>query len=198
MQAALPDINTSFIKWRNKIVTGLESKNYSACLGALTSYNADLPDKYRVKISNELYKDALKEVKMLIICKKCGKEFDFKEIKKYEKLMSPLHQLLTGRTFERAWTCDENHENLITLSDIIKQKLPDPLFLGVVPEPPKRNIGLIDRRDFHKKFESWAWGMLSELEAMASKFRNDNWQRPQDGVMFSNISGGEELDDDKD
>lgn len=196
MQAALPDINTSFIKWRNKIVTSLESKNYGACLGALTCYNADLPDKYRVKISNELYQEKLKQATLLIICKECQIECDYKKVEKYEKLMPPLHQFLTSKIYERAWKCTNGHENLITLSDMIKQKIPDPLFLGIVPEPPKRGIGLIDRKEFHRKFEVWAQTMLSELEAQSSKFRNDNWKQPQDGVMFSNISGGEDLDND--
>ena len=179
-QAVLPDINTSFIKWRNKIVTSLESLNYTAVLGALNNFNACLDDKYVVKISSEEYQAKLTAEKLLCNCSKCKKDQDYRQVKKRSRRTSALVEMMTGQNYEKIWICDScNYQNLITQTDFTKTKLPNPYYLGVVPDPPGRKDGILDRKGFHRKFEAWVWSYFGELEHAATKYRIDNWQKTE-------------------
>lgn len=179
-QAVLPDINTSFIKWRNKIVTALESLNYTAVHGALNNFNACLEDKYQVHVSTPEYEAKLTAEKLLCTCTKCKKDQDYRLVKKRERRTSALVEMLTGLRFQKIWICDHcKHENIITRTEFTKTKLPNPYYLGVVPDAPERKDGIMDRKGFHRKFEAWVWSYFGELEHAATKYRIDNWQKTE-------------------
>lgn len=179
-QAVLPDVNTSFIKWRNKIVTALESQNYTAVLGALNNFNACLDEKYAVHVSTYEYDSKLTDEKLLCTCRSCKKPQDFKKVKREERRTTATIEMLTRQKYQKVWICDFcGFENLINQTEFVKNKLPNPYFLGVVPDPPARKDGIMDRKQFHKKFEAWVWTFFGELEHAATRYRIDNWQKTE-------------------
>lgn len=176
-QAALPDINTSFIKWRNKITYELGNQNYTGVLGSLNNFNACLDDKFTVNISTEEYEQKLADEKLQCVCGKCKKEQNFKEVKKVTQRNSPVLELITRKKYERVWLCpDCKNENLIQGTEFIQKKLPNPYYFGVVPDPPRRRSTL-DKKEFHKKFEAWVWTFFGELEHAATQYRIEHWEK---------------------
>lgn len=193
-QARLPDVNTAFIKWRNKIVTALEAEKYTAALGSLNNFNACLPKEYQVQVSTELYEQKLEAEKLMVQCKHCNEQIEYKTIKKMEILCTPQEQLITNHPTKNVWVCSLcQKENLTIKSEFIKAKLPNPYYLGVVPDPPERKDGILDRFSYHKKIEHWAWTMLGELEFKAAQFRDDSWQKAMT-AGYDILSGDEDQD----
>lgn len=196
-QARLPDINTAFIKWRNKAVTALESNKYAAAIGALNNFNACLPKipiNYQVFISDELYAQKLAAEKLLVHCKQCDEDVDYRFVKKINVLCDSLEQTITRSKYKNVWVCSAcQKDNLTNMTEFSKTTLPNPYYLGVVPDPPQRKDGILDRHTYHKKIEKWCWVMLGELEFAAAKFRDDSWKKALDaGIEI--IAGGEEDD----
>ena len=72
-------------------------------------------------------------------------------------------------------------------TNVVITKLENPYFLGVVPEPPNKKQGLMDKLTFEKKVVSWVWQMLNELEHKMALFRDDNWTRGDELEDFSDI-----------
>lgn len=193
-QARLPDVNTAFIKWRNKIVTALEAEKYTAALGSLNNFNACLPKEYQVKVSTDLYNEKLQDEKLLVRCNHCSENIDYRTIKKMVIVCTPIEQLITSSSTKSVWLCSLcNGENLTTRSEFIRAKLPNPYYLGIVPDPPERKDGILDRVTYHRKIEHWAWTMLGELEFKAAQFRDDSWQKAMD-AGYDILSGDEEQD----
>lgn len=193
-QARLPDVNTAFIKWRNKIVTALEAEKFTAAVGSLNNFNACLPKEYQVQVSSELYAQKLGDEKVLVHCAKCNNDVDYRHVRKMEGVCSPSESLVSQTLVKAMWICSLcQAENLTTRSEFIKTQLPNPSYLGVVQDPPKRKDGILDRHSYQKKLEHWVWTMMGELEFKAAKYRDDSWQKAiQAG--YDIIDGGEQDD----
>lgn len=194
-QAILPDINTSFIKWRNKIATALESQNYTAVLGSLNNFNACLDDEFTVHVSTEEYDGKLAAEKLLATCEHCKKQPDFRNVEKTQRRTSAMVELLTGKKYQTVWECTEcGKQNLLDSTHFTRTKLPNPIFLGVVPDPPTRKDGIMDRKGFHRKFEAWVWSFFGELEHAATRYRIKHWQKTQNLDQLQ-IALEDEIDD---
>lgn len=184
-QAALPDINTSFIKWRNKITHELEEKNYTAVLGSLNNFNACLDDKFQVQISTQTYQQKLADEKLLCVCMKCTKEHNFREVQKATKRTSAIIELITKKKWEKIWICPGcKNENIVSKTDYLETKLPNPFFFGVVSDPPKRN-SFLEKKEFHRKFEAWTWTFFGELEHAATLYRIEHWDKNKNGEQIA-------------
>ena len=193
-QARLPDVNTAFIKWRNKVVTALEAGKYAAAIGSLNNFNACLPKEYQVKVSNDLYAQKLAAEHLLVHCKQCGEDVDYRFVKKLNVLCDSLEQTITRQKFKNVWVCSAcQKDNLTNITEFTKAVLPNPYYIGVVQDPPVRKDGILDRHTYHKKIEKWCWTMLGELEFAAAKFRDDSWKKAID-AGYDIIAGGEEDD----
>lgn len=193
-QAALPDINTSFIKWRNKITFELECEHYTAVLGSLNNFNACLDEKFTVQISTEAYNEKIAAEKLMCVCSKCKTEQNYKEVKKVIRRNLPIVELITKRKHEDVWICQKcSYENLIENTDFIQAKLPNPYYFQVVPDPPKRS-SFLDKKEFHKKFEAWTWTFFGELEHAAQMYRVAHWNKNQ-GMETIQISEEDEKDE---
>lgn len=66
---------------------------------------------------------------------------------------------------------------MLSNTSISQTILQNPTFLGIVPDPPQRKDGLMDRMKFNIEIERWAWLVLNELEFKMAKFRDDNWNK---------------------
>lgn len=145
-------------------------------------------------MSDELYAQKLEAEKLMVHCKHCDQEIDYHTIKNIDILCNSIEQLVTDQLTKKVWICSMcGKENLTKQSEFTKAKLPNPYYLGVVPDPPKRKDGIMDRFDFIKKIEHWCWNMLGELEFAAAKFRDDSWQRAMN-LGYDIISGDEDQD----
>jgi len=175
VQARLPDVNTSFITFRNEAIRSLKANSYLSCLGALKSLNALLPEEYRVKMNNLQFNRESK-INFKYLCKYCDEKTDGLNIKPFDYNLSPLDSLTSKRRSVKVWSCSSCHElNNLEHTDILKESLSEPSFLHVVPLPPTRKDGLLGRSEFKRQFLAWAWNMLNELEERMAKFRDDNW-----------------------
>lgn len=160
----------------------------------MNNFNACLPSEYQVKVSTDLYNEHLKNEKLLVHCKQCNEDVDFRFVKKLLVHCDDLEQIITGSKTKQIWICSLcNKENLTISSEFTKAKLPNPYYIGIVPDPPDLRGGILDRQNYHKKIEKWCWTMIGELEFKAAKFRDDSWQKAID-AGYDILAGGEEDD----
>jgi len=173
LQAALPDLNSAIIRYRTLITSCLEQKNYVGCMGGLYSLNGLLPTEYRVIVSTEEF-DKLTKTNLLMICKHCSKEFKDNEVKIKDLLLPDIISCITRTKTEKVWFCPGcKMDNKLTNTIMKKEKLASYSYFHVMPEPPIRHDGLLDRREFHRNMEIWVWSFMGELEERCGKLRHD-------------------------
>ena len=176
-QARLPDVNTGFNYHRGKAVSSWQGRNYTAAVGSLYAFNGELPDAYRVKISTKKYNELTRQ-DLELVCPECEQQTKFNNVKIMNILTPLIVSSLTGQETMKMWHCNKC-DKLVRFDKTkkIQKVLALPAFLKVVPEPPQRKDGLMDRKTYDKIFSRWFWQFLDELEAQAAQFRDDNWQK---------------------
>lgn len=193
-QAALPDLNTAFIVYRREAITSLKSKRYDACFGALYAINGLLPKEYRVKISDSLYKEKT-NLETMVICSNCKEKREYNEIKIFDILLPFAVGVISGIESEKAWKCGKCEKlNKLGKTDILEPVIEEPYFAKIVPKPPMRRHGLLDRVTYHKQFSRWVWTFLDELEAQMSNYRREYQPRNEEQID-SDTSMGETGED---
>ena len=181
MQSRLPDVNTAFNTHRKRAIITIERKQWTECLGALYAINAALPEEYRVIISDQEYLKMTRQ-DLNVTCIQCKERFDYNSIKVLNLVTVPFERLLGKSKTIRVWfcpKCNERHE--LEKTEIEQTILKQPYYLGVVTRPPQRSDGIIARVKYDREFERWAWTMLDELEQKMAQYRDDNWDRGEDG-----------------
>ena len=191
-QARLPDINTAYIKYRNEIMAALKRKDYKMMHGSLNALNALLPPEYRVMVSSIEY-EKLAKIDITYQCNSCSQEFEKEQVHVFELMPNALEGLIYSTTPEKVWVCEKcKTTNKLKQTTISQIKLQNPTYFGVVPDPPERKDGLMEKRKFELHTETWCLTYLGELEMKMAKFRDDHWMRGQDEDMDLGIDGGEE------
>lgn len=181
----LIDINTAAITYRRECLVALKNKKYRDCIGAIKSLNSLLPEddedkKYRIVIDEDEFDSKVKE-NYIIVCRGCDKELEYSMVRFYNVDLSKLEQIITGLPKKKIWICPKcNAEQDLSTSKIIASSLQRPYYLRVVPEPPKKQQGLLSQFEFHQKMVDWVWMCLNSLEDGFTRFRDDNWNK-QDG-----------------
>lgn len=194
-QAALPDINTILITYRREIISDLNHRNYSGVIGSLMAINAVLPEKYQVEISTERYNETMNHG-LLVKCGNCKEEQELKTLIIKKLLLDSFHKLITNSDYERIWRCPKCHQNnKMSKTKIIRPEPKMPYYVGIVPEPPERNDGMIDRTTYRKRFIAWARNFLVELEHQMGKYRIEYVPKDNEGEDSNVESGGEEFDE---
>jgi hypothetical protein len=218
-QARLPDINTAFIKHRNEVISSLKSQNYESVFGSLYALNALLPDtvytkdeneelagkpKYRVVISDIEYGKLAKPT-IRLFCYHCDDVQDgflYESVRMFNRLLTFSEAVITRRKYEKVWICPNcNKINKLDktrrLDKIAETQLKEPYYLGVVPKPPKKQRGLLDRDKYNKHMKQWAETFLAELEARMAQFRDDNWNQGNKDIESAELGldGGEMTDE---
>lgn len=163
--------------YRREAISNLKSGNYGGATGALYAYNSLLPKEYQVTISNHEYKEKTKE-DITAICNSCLKAIDYTKIKIHEVLSPFLEFVVSGKSQDKIWNCPDckNNNKLIT-TKLVQNILQEPYHLQVIYKQPKRRDGLIDNKKFVKLYNEWFWTFLTELEAQAARFRDENWNK---------------------
>lgn len=186
-QAALPDLNTAFIVYRREAITSLKSKRYDACFGALYAINGLLPKEYRVKISTKLYNEKT-NLDTIAVCYHCKEKTSYNEIEIKVMMLPLILTTITGSETEKVWVCSKcNNTNKLQKTDIIEPIIEEPYFVNIVPKPPLRKNGLLDRVSYHKEVSRWVWTMLDELEAQMSNYRRE-YQPRNEELIDSDIN----------
>ena len=198
MQSRLPDINTAFIKYRNEVIGAIKRLDFNQMHGSLNAINGMLPDQYQVTISTAKYED-LTRTDIQYLCKTCTAnskepvEIPKESIRVFELYPNAMQGLLYGGIKEQVWNCPNCHTtHILKETEISVTKLQDPYFIGVVPNPPNRKQGLMDKLTFNDKTVAWGWQMLNELEHKMALFRDDNWSRGDDLEGFDDIDTSSE------
>lgn len=186
-QARLPDINAAFTKHRNEVITSMKSGNHDNVFGALYALNALLPEeptdeetgnpKYRVVISDIEYRK-LTAPKVFCTCYHCDHKSNFEDVTVFELLLQKHQQILSNIKTKKSWICPECKKTcFVRPDDFSETSVKEPSFIGIVPKPPRRQEGLMDRSQYQRKVTQWAWTMLDELENKMALFRDDNWTK---------------------
>ena len=209
-QAALPDLNTQWIINSKEFWISLKNSDFTKAFGALYDVNAMLPKDYQVRISDIEYNDLIKQDTLLLCpfcstnCQHC-QEIDkgancTAEIKRSEVKIKRVEtsftiKLLSDKKTDLRWNCPKC-ENSFRLSTTKKfqTKLAEPYFLQVVPNPPARKDGIINRKQYPKLVKRWLLMFQTELQHQMSNFRI-NYQ-PKDTQSEEEVMDGrEDLDD---
>jgi hypothetical protein len=194
-QARLPDINTQFIKFINKAVTSLDSKNYEDCIGSCYSVNALLASDYQITISTKEYENRT-NLGMSAHCKFCTEKFDFRDLKIIQMVPSVLYSSVSGAGESKIWYCPScDKENNLSETKLVQGRLKEPHYLKVVPKPPERKAGLMSRTTYHNKFSQWFWLFMTELQSEMARFRDDNWTKKDQLFGDEDIDTSDETDD---
>lgn len=181
------------------MIEGLGSKNYDKVFGSLTSWNVLLPadtdenknPKYRIRISDALYKEATKIISK-VECPNCNEQTDYHKIIIFDLLVPIIVQTITREKFTKAWICPHcKKDNKMKNTIILESRLQEGGIIGVVPSYPKRRDGLNDRGKYHRNVVRWAWTFITELEASTAKYRDDYKPESEDGET-AEFEGGEE------
>ncbi len=176
-QSRLPDINTAFIRYRGEAIHALQTKNWSAMHGALNGINSLLPVEYQVVISTQDH-EQLAKTEITYACGSCSEAIDKSNVQVFELMPDSMQSLLHGRMFNKVWNCIKcNSTNMLNTTAISQTMLQNPTYLGIVPDPPERKNGLMDRMKFNIEIERWGWLLLNEEEFKMAKFRDDNWNK---------------------
>lgn len=198
-QARLPDINAAFTKHRNEVIGSIRSQSYDNVFGALYALNALLPEepiveetgnpKYRVVVSDIDYRNLTKPT-VKCRCYHCSRDSLYDDVKVFDMLLPLDLQTTIGKKYQKSWFCPLcNKVCKIRPDDFSESSVKEPSFIGVVPKPPRRQEGLMDRSSYHRKVTQWAWTMLDELENKMAQFRDDNWTK-------KDSFDGDEVDED--
>jgi len=195
LQSRLPDINTAFNTHRRRVIVAMDQNKFLDTLGALFALNALLPVEYRVIISTQKYNNLTRQ-DLSAQCVKCQNQIDYSQIKPRKIITTPTMELVSNCKDQTIWICPkcktENPTNKTTFTQTVLDK---PYYLGVVPDPPNRRDGLIDRFGFDQRYKKWCWQMLYELEEKMAQFRDDNWNRGEEEFDLSMINAPEEESD---
>ena len=179
MQAALPDLNTAIIRYRIMITACIEREDYAGAIGGIYALNGLLPEDYRVRVSTEEFNEITK-TNISIKCKHCSEEFDFYKIKVWDMLLRLIPSLLRNTKYEKTWNCPKCEKpNRLIDSEMKQTKISPNVYLHVMPEPLKREQGVLGRTAYHNSMVNWVWTFMGELEERCGKLRHDFLNRDE-------------------
>lgn len=211
MEAILPDLNTGYIKYRNKILDSLDSGKILNLIGSLATKNAMLPVEYQVSISDEIYYEKIKQI-TISKCNHCNSDYpildekgkatketeqrptehNFQDVRVYQMMLPIITSFVCGSNYADFWTCKKcKKANRLSKTKFIKTALQKPYYLKVVPESPKRKDGL--DRHFLTKSKEWAWNFLYEVEHQMGEYRR-NYVSKNQGFENQEVNLDKELE----
>ena len=193
-QAKLPDLNAAFVKYRSYGLQSVEVQNFSGAIGALYNINALLPDEYRIEINTTKYLLLISE-QTLVVCNKCKKEHNYKDILKKRVLLPSFESSLKGKDYETFWICkDCGESNVYDKTKMIHSTLNKPYYLKVVTEPPEKQDGVASMMNYKKRMKKWFYNFLGELEYQLGLYRKEYTSQTEDSEEKDVDTGEEEFD----
>ena len=178
--------------------TAIKNRDYNSLFGALFDINAMLPkDKernYQIEISDKKYNELIKQ-DTIYQCSKCSTETPKNQVTLKQIENSSFIRTLTNKNKEIIWDCPKCHEsNILHQTKIIQTVLKEPFFLQVIPSPPTRKDGILDRREYDKRVKRWAMLFMNELSYQMSRYRIEYVAKDSEKLEEDVLDGQEHLD----
>ena len=178
MQSLLTDVNTAAITYRRECLQAMEKKRFATCLGCIKAMNGLLPadqegKSYRLRINTDQYNEKIKG-SIMAKCKHCKEDTERKTLNLIEINLPKAASVTVGHKTETIWICKFcKKENVLKDTLVIKNVIPQPFYCQIVPEPPKRKLGLLDQIDYERRVIEWIWLCLDNLEESFTRYRKD-------------------------
>lgn len=171
MDSKLPSLSIYWLKYHDIGIRAIGEGNYVGAIGAIYSMNALLPDEYRISVDTAKFLEVTK-AQFKVICSHCNYEIDRNGLNVFDLLLSNIDSFITGKKSERVWYCtDCKAINPLLTTKIKKLENASPFFYKVIPEPPKRPMGLEGRTIYHNATVIWFYRALEELDHQLGKYR---------------------------
>ena len=197
-QAKLPDINAAWVRYRNYCLQCIREQDYPGSIAAINGINALLPLNYKVEINDEKYNEMLRDERK-IVCTGCKTELKPEDVK-VMNIRKPSITNFTGTVqLEQVWFCKCRHKNRLSETLMRVKEKKKPSYNQVIPEAPTRQLGIVDRTEFHNKMTKWVYLALEELEYQIGKYRAEYVSADEDlGVGSSMMFLEQELSENAD
>ncbi len=193
-QAKLPDINAAWVRYRNYGLQCIDYNNYPGAVAAINEINAMLPQSYRVKIDSREYKELEKD-NLTVICTACKAETTPDKLVVFNMRLPIMVNHHGGPKTEEVWTCrDCKSVNNLIKTRMIRKVKQKPFYHQVIPDPPDRKDGVLDRTHYHNEMVKWFFDALEELDHQLGKYREE--YKPIDELETGGYFVGMEEEDD--
>lgn len=193
-QAKLPDINAAWSSYRAYGLQCIQYHNYPGMVAAINEMNALLPDEYRVKVDTKEYKELERE-DLTVICTACKAETTPNKLVVFS-MMIPITINHYGKpVLEEVWSCTKcKATNNLTKTRMIRKIKVKPYYNKIMPDPPIRKDGILDRAHYHNELVAWFFDALEELDHQLGKYRAE--YKPLDEMEDGGYFVGEPEPDD--
>ncbi len=192
-QAKLPDINNAWVRYRNYGIESIDSQNYSGAVAAIYEMISLFPEKYRLEINTEKYEDLEKDT-IIYICGGCMAESVLTSVTVFNLTLGLTQSLVSGLESTKVWDCVKcGIRNMLQNTQIIKSQEVKPHYHKVIPEPPNRKQGIMDRTSYDNKMRIWFFKALEETDHQLGKYR-DEYKPIDEDEELETLEGGEEHD----
>lgn len=172
MQASLPDLNTQFIKNKNKAISAADNKEWTTAIGAVYSINALLPDDFQITVSTIKYLSEL-QTSIVGVCEHCDQEIEnFDHVPKLELILSQTERMVIGSKSSTVWDCPNCKKmNYLdgTKTKIMKKQ--EPFYSKTIPKPPEFKHGFGGRVRYDQDMLNWFWNSINEIDHAMMEYR---------------------------
>lgn len=172
MQASLPDLNTQFIKDKNKAISACDSKNWDVAIGAVYSINALLPEDHQIAISTLKYNEE-NMTTLFGKCPSCTELIEnFEQIERLNVVLSRTERIILGKSSDVVWVCPKcKSENSLEQTSTAIQTKQEPYYHKAIPRPPEFKHGFAGRTKYDQDMTKWVWNALNELDHAMMEYR---------------------------
>lgn len=172
-QSSLPDLNTIWLKWMDSINSCLRNNDYVNAIASVFHVNAVFAGENRIEFNTTKY-EQLTNATLMKICYHCKSEIPSEDVRSWDRLLPPIERLLCGKKYRRCWDCPKcNKYVYLDKTDFVQESFTTPRYLGVVPEPPEIQHGIVGRKDFEMKARNWIRLALDEISYSLGAERRD-------------------------
>ncbi len=193
-QAKLPDINNAWVRYRNYGLESIDSQNYSGAVAAIFEIISLFPEKYRVEINTSKYEEMERD-KITYICSECKEESNLVTITIYNLTLGLTLSFISGVESTKVWDCVKcGSRNMLQNTQIIRSQEKKPHYHKVIPEPPNRKQGIMDRNTYDNKMRVWFFKSLEETDHQLGLYR-DEYKPIDEDEDLETLEGGEQFDD---
>jgi hypothetical protein len=120
--------------------------------------------------SRKFYKDVADRT--VYKCTGCEKDNSYSDVKVFDLICPMLEGLITGEKSNKVWICGfckndcKLKDTMITVEETVQ-----PYYRKVVPSPPLKSVGLLNRFNFEHEFRHWFYNFMEELQHQLSLYR---------------------------
>jgi len=162
-QSSIPDLNTLWVKWVDAVSSCLRNGDYINAIAHVFHVNAVFAGDNRIEFNTAKY-DELTKAALMNVCYHCKSETPSQEVRVWEKMLPLIDSVLYGNKYRKGWNCPKCKEfNYQDKTDFIQESFKTPRYLGVVPEPPDIQEGLVGKREFEMKSRNWIRLTMDEI-----------------------------------